>query len=262
MSQLHTETVTFVKHWNETLFSFRTTRASHITFENGQYVTIGLEIDGRVIMRAYSIVSPNYDDELEFFSIKVQNGALTSHLQNIKEGDKILVNSRPTGTLVDGHLLPGKHLYLLSTGTGLAPFLSIIQDPDIYETYEKVILVHGVRFRSELAYQDFICKQLPKNEYFGNELAKKLIYYPSVTREVYHFNDEKRVGRITTLLTSGKLFLDINMPHARPQSDRFMICGNDAMLNDVMQILNQRGFKKADESQQGHYVIEQAFIEQ
>ena len=160
MRNLINATVTQVHHWNDTLFSFKTTRESSFRFESGQFVMIGLEVDGRPLMRAYSIASPNYDEELEFFSIKVPDGALTSRLQNIEPGDQVMINVRPTGTLVPGFLLPGKHLYLLSTGTGLAPFMSIIRDPFIYESFEKIILVHGTRWRSELAYQDEIEHQL------------------------------------------------------------------------------------------------------
>ena len=167
MRNLISATVTAVHHWNDTLFSSKTTRVTSFTFENGQFVMIGLEVEGKPLMRAYSIASANYEDELEFFSIKVPDGALTSRLQNIQPGDDIMLNARPTGTLVPGYLLPGKHLYLLSTGTGLAPFMSVIRDPFIYERYEKIILVHGTRWKSELAYQDEIENQLPQNPYFS-----------------------------------------------------------------------------------------------
>ena len=240
MRNLINATVTQVHHWNDTLFSFKTTRESSFRFESGQFVMIGLEVDGRPLMRAYSIASPNYDEELEFFSIKVPDGALTSRLQNIEPGDQVMINVRPTGTLVPGFLLPGKHLYLLSTGTGLAPFMSIIRDPFIYESFEKIILVHGTRWRSELAYQDEIEHQLPNNPYFGDEVREKLIYYPTVTRESY----EKK-----------------GMPELDTENDRFMLCGNDNMLQDLMSMLDDKGFSKANSRRQGHYVIEQAFIE-
>ena len=254
-------TVTHVHHWNDTLFSFRTTREPSLTFENGQFVMIGLEVNNKPLLRAYSIASPNYADELEFFSIKVPDGALTSRLQKVKVGDQILVTSRPTGTLVPGHLIPGKNLYLLATGTGLAPFISIIQDPEIYEQFEKIILVHGTRWISELTYQELICESLPNNEYFGDLVKQKLLYYPSVTRELYHFNNEKRCGRITHLLLANKITQDLDLPSLNPETDRFMLCGNDGMLQDTMKILNDRGFNKATSRSQGHYVIEQAFIE-
>ena len=229
---------------------------------------IGLEVEGKPLLRAYSIASANYDEELEFFSIKVPDGALTSRLQHIKPGEELMISTRPTGTLVAGHLLPGQNLYLLSTGTGLAPFMSIIRDPDIYEKFDKVILVHGTRTVSELAYQHEIEQVIPNNPYFGDLVKDKLVYYPTVTRESYEYNSLNRVdgltrhqGRITDLLISNKLINDLQMEALSPGKDRFMLCGNDAMLKDLMEILNDMGFAKANSRSQGHYVIEQAFIE-
>ncbi|OIN03229.1 ferredoxin--NADP(+) reductase [Idiomarina sp. MD25a] len=253
------EKVTQVRHWNDTLFSFKTTRQRSFTFENGQFVMIGLEVDDKPLLRAYSIASANYEDELEFFSIKVPDGALTSRLQHIEVGDEVIMSTRPTGTLVPGHLLPGKRLYLLSTGTGLAPFMSVIKDPDIYEQYEQVVLVHGVRYVSELAYQKEIGEDLPNNEFFGDWVKEKLRYYPTVTREP--FRDEDHQKRITELLESNILTHKLGLPDIDPEHDRFMLCGNDAMLQDLMAILNERGFSKATSRKQGSYVIEQAFIE-
>lgn len=261
MRNIVSATVTAVHHWNDTLFSFKTTREPSFRFESGQFVMIGLEVDGRPLMRAYSIASPHYDEELEFFSIKVPDGALTSRLQNINVGDPIMLTVRPAGTLVPGYLIPGKHLYLLSTGTGLAPFMSIIRDPFIYDSFDKIILVHGTRWRSELAYQHEIEQVLPDNPYFGEEVRAKLIYYPTVTREDYIRNGVPHQGRITDLLDSGKLLQDIGMPALNPEHDRFMLCGNDAMLQQLMGMLDQRGFVKANSRTMGHYVIEQAFIE-
>ncbi|MCD1598957.1 ferredoxin--NADP reductase [Rheinheimera aquimaris] len=261
MRNIVSATVTAVHHWNDTLFSFKTTREPSFRFESGQFVMIGLEVDGRPLMRAYSIASPHYDEELEFFSIKVPNGALTSRLQNINVGDPVMLTVRPAGTLVPGYLIPGKHLYLLSTGTGLAPFMSIIRDPFIYDSFDKIILVHGTRWRSELAYQNEIEQVLPDNPYFGEEVRAKLIYYPTVTREEYVRNGVPHQGRITELLDSGKLLQDIGMPALNPEHDRFMLCGNDAMLQQLMAMLDQRGFVKANSRTMGHYVIEQAFIE-
>ena len=261
MRNIVSATVTAVHHWNDTLFSFKTTREPSFRFESGQFVMIGLEVDGRPLMRAYSIASPHYDEELEFFSIKVPDGALTSRLQNINVGDSIMLTVRPAGTLVPGYLIPGKHLYLLSTGTGLAPFMSIIRDPFIYDSFDKIILVHGTRWRSELAYQHEIEQVLPDNPYFGEEVRAKLIYYPTVTREDYIRNGVPHEGRITDLLDSGKLLQDIGMPALNPEHDRFMLCGNDAMLQQLMDMLDQRGFVKANSRTMGHYVIEQAFIE-
>lgn len=243
-------------HWNDTLFSFKTTRKQSFRFENGQFVMLGLEVNGKPLMRAYSIVSANYQDELEFFSIKVADGPLTSRLQKIQAGDSVLLSTKPTGTLTLKNLLPGKHLYLLGTGTGLAPFLSLIRDPDIYEQYEKIVLFHGVREISELAYQDFIEKQLPNDEFLGEFVRDKLIYYPSVTREPYRHN-----GRVTELMTCGKLFLDIDMPLPTVKDDRFMLCGSPGMLKDMCKILEDRSFKEARQGYQAEYVIERAFVE-
>lgn len=259
MRSIIAEKVTQVRHWNDTLFSFRTTRQPSFTFENGQFVMMGLQLEEKPLLRAYSIASANHEEELEFFSIKVPDGALTSRLQHIQVGDEVMLSTRPTGTLVPGHLLPGKHLYLLSTGTGLAPFMSVIKDPDIYEQYDKVILVHGVRWVSELAYQQEIGDELPNNEYFGDWVREKLIYYPTVTREP--FRDEAHQKRITDLLETGTLTETIGLPEIDPERDRFMLCGNNDMLQDLMTILDERGFTKATSRRQGDYVIEQAFIE-
>jgi len=183
MGQLITETVTDVHHWNETLFSFKTTRGAGFRFKNGHFVMVGLEHESKPLMRAYSIASANHEDHLEFFSIKVENGPLTSKLQHLKIGDEILIGKKPTGTLITDRMLPGKNLYLIGTGTGLAPFMSIIKDPEIYDQFDKVILVHGVRYVSELAYSDYIKNELPEHEYLGDLLKEKLVYYPLVTRE-------------------------------------------------------------------------------
>lgn len=257
MSTLATEKVLSVHHWNDTLFSFKTTRDPGLRFENGQFVMIGLQVDGKPIMRAYSIASPNYEEHLEFFSIKVPNGPLTSRLQHLEVGQDVLVSRKPTGTLVLDDLKPGKHLYLFSTGTGLAPFMSVIQDPEAYERYEKIVLIHGVRYVSELAYEDFITRALPQNEFFGEEVRSKLIYYPTVTREPY-----RNQGRLTDLIESGKLFDDIGLPPLDPAVDRGMICGSPQMLEDTSALLDRRGFKVSPRiGEPGDYVIERAFVE-
>ncbi len=257
MAAVAPEKVLSVRHWNESLFSFTTTRSDALRFENGQFVMIGLEINGRPLLRAYSIASANYEEELEFFSIKVPNGPLTSHLQNLKVGDEILVGKKPTGSLLVDDLKPGKHLYYLSTGTGLAPFLSLIRDPSVYEKFEKVVLFHGVRTVSELAYMDYITNELPNNEFFGDLVREKLIYYPSVTREPF-----RNQGRLTDLVESGKLFEDIGLPPFNPETDRAMLCGSPEMLTSTCELLDARGFKISPRiGEQGDYVIERAFVE-
>ncbi|KZE33594.1 ferredoxin--NADP+ reductase [Crenobacter luteus] len=257
MSNLSTETVLSVHHWNDTLFSFKTTRNDGLRFENGQFVMIGLEVNGKPLMRAYSVASPNYEEHLEFFSIKVQNGPLTSRLQHLKPGDPIMISRKPTGTLVLHDLNPGKHLYLLSTGTGLAPFMSVIQDPETYERFDKVVLIHGVRWTSELAYADFITNELPNNEFFGEAVREKLIYYPTVTREPF-----RNQGRLTDLIVNGKLAADIGLPQMNPETDRAMLCGSPAMLDDTCKILDELGFKVSPRiGEPGDYVIERAFVE-
>lgn len=256
MAKVITEQVTSIHHWNDTLFSFKTSRNPSLRFENGHFVMMGLEIEGKPLMRAYSIASANYDQELEFFSIKVPDGPLTSRLQNIQVGDSVLVSTKPTGTLIADHLLSGKHLYLISTGTGLAPFMSIIRDPEVYERFDKIILTHGVRTVSELAYQNTILEQLPNDEYLGETIQEKLIYYPTVTREPY-----RNQGRITDLLESGQLPRAIGLPDINPDNDRFMVCGSPAMLKDTCDWLDQQGFSESRHGHQAHYVIERAFVE-
>lgn len=257
MSNLYVERVLNVHHWNDTLFSFKTTRNPGLRFESGQFVMIGLEVDGKPLMRAYSIASPSWEENLEFFSIKVPNGPLTSRLQHLKEGDELRVSRKPTGTLVVHDLLPGKHLYLLSTGTGLAPFMSVIQDPHTYERFDKVVLVHGVRWVSEVAYEQFITEELPNNEFFGEQVREKLIYYPTVTREPF-----RNQGRLTDLMRSGKLFADIGLPAINPQTDRAMLCGSPSMLEETSQVLDEFGLKVSPRmGQPGDYLIERAFVE-
>ena len=257
MSKYSTEKVLSVHHWNDTLFSFKTTRQQGLRFENGQFVMIGIEVEGRPLTRAYSVASPNYEEHLEFFSIKVPNGPLTSRLQHLKVGDDLLVSRKPTGTLVIHDLRPGKNLYLLSTGTGLAPYMSLIQDIEMYERFEKIILVHGVRTVNELAYADFIENELPNNEFFGEEVKNKLIYYPTVTRE-----DFRNQGRLTNLIKSGKLFTDIGLPPINPKEDRAMICGSAEMLKETEELLDSLGLEVSPRiGQPGDYVIEHAFVE-
>jgi len=245
MAAIGTEKVLTVHHWNETVFSFTTTRDQSLRFENGHFIMLGLHIDGKPLMRAYSIASA-----------KVADGPLTSRLQNIKPGDEILVSRKPTGTLLLHDLKPGKRLYLLSSGTGLAPFMSLIKDPAVYERFEKVILVHGVRYRSELAYRDFIEWELTHHEYLGEQVRSQLVYFPTVTRQRFRYQ-----GRVTSLIESGRLFEDIGMPPLDPAHDRVMICGSPAMLADLSALLDARGFHISPHvGEPGDYVIERSFV--
>jgi ferredoxin--NADP+ reductase len=256
MSNFNEEQVLSVHHWTDRLFSFTTTRSQTLRFSNGHFTMIGLMVDGKPLLRAYSIASANYEDHLEFLSIKVEAGPLTSRLQHIKVGDTIIVGRKPTGTLLSDYLLPGRRLYMLSTGTGLAPFMSIVRDPDIYDKFDELVLVHGVRQVDELAYHDLLAEHLPKHEFLGDVVASKLRYYPTVTREPY-----KNMGRVTELIESGKLFEDLGVPPFDPAVDRVMICGSAEMLRDLKNILEERGFKEGNTTSPGDFVIERAFAE-
>lgn len=258
MSAFNEETVLTVHHWTDRLFSFTTTRDQALRFSNGHFTMIGLKGEnGKPLLRAYSIVSANYEENLEFLSIKVPDGPLTSKLQHIKPGDKIIVGRKPTGTLLIDYLLPGKHLYLLGSGTGLAPFISIVRDPETYERFEKVIIVHGVREVAELAYHDHLAVDLPKHEFLGEFASQQLLYYPTVTRESY-----RNMGRITDLIQTGKLQADLGLPPLNPEDDRIMLCGSPALLKDMKQMLELRKFKEGSTTTPGDYVIERAFVEQ
>jgi ferredoxin--NADP+ reductase len=257
MSAFIEEKVLSVHHWTERLFSFTTTRDQALRFSNGHFTMIGLMVNQKPLLRAYSIVSPNYEEHLEFLSIKVEEGPLTSRLKNIQVGDSIIVGKKPTGTLLIDYLLPGKNLYLLSTGTGLAPFLSVIRDPETYEKFEKVILVHGVREVKELAYHDYLTKELPQHEFLGEMVSSQFVYYPTVTREDFH-----QMGRITDLIESNKLTNDIGFPELDSKNDRVMICGSNAMLKDLKVMLEKRHFKEGNTTIPGDFVIEKAFVDQ
>jgi ferredoxin/flavodoxin---NADP+ reductase len=257
MAAFNSETVTHVNHWNDTLFTFRTTRDPALRFASGHFVMIGLEVNGKPLMRAYSVASANYEEHLEFLSIKVQDGPLTSRLQHLKVGDKLLVSRKAVGTLVVDDLKPAMNLYLFGTGTGLAPFMSIIQDPYTYEKFDKVVLVHGVRYKSELAYHDFIKDDLPDHELLGDLVRDKLIYYPLVTREEF-----RNQGRLTDLIENGKMAEDIGLPPLNSATDRAMMCGSPSMLTDLCKILDARGFHiSPSQGEPGDYVIERAFVE-
>lgn len=256
MSQVNQQTVLSVHHWNDSLFSFKTTRDPGLRFRNGHFVMIGLEVEGRPLLRAFSFASANYDEHLEFYSIKVPDGPLTSRLRNIQPGDPILVGRKATGTLLLDHLQPGKRLYLLASGTGLAPFMSLIRDPEIYERFEHVVVAHSVRLISDLGYREYIERELGQHELVGEQAQRQLIYYPTVTRERF-----RNQGRLTTLLDSGKLCADIDLPPLDPAHDRVMICGGPSLLGDLVRILDRRGFQEGGSETRGQYVIERAFVE-
>ena len=257
MSAFNEERVLSVHHWTDRLFTFTTTRDPALRFSNGHFTMLGLRVAGKPLLRAYSIASANYEEHLEFFSIKVDEGPLTSKLQHIQPGDSIIIGRKPTGTLVIDYLLPGRRLYMLATGTGLAPFLSIVRDPETYERFEQIILVHGVRQVDELAYHDLLLEHLPAHEFLGDMVTSKLRYYPTVTRESF-----RTMGRIPELIETGKLFADLDVPPLDPAADRVMICGSPGMLRDLKQMLSVRGFKEGNTSKPGDFVIERAFAEQ
>ncbi len=257
MAAYQSEKILSVHHWNDTLFSFTTTRNRGLRFRNGHFLMIGLQVEGKPLARAYSVASPNHEEHLEFLSIKVPDGPLTSRLQKVQVGDEILIGEKSVGTLVIDDLKPGKHLYLFSTGTGMAPFMSIVRDPETYEKFEKVVLIHGVRLVSELAYGDYLKNELPKDEFLGEMVSKQLIYYPTVTREAF-----KHTGRLTTAIESGQLFSDIGLPPLDPAVDRAMICGSPAMLKETCELLDSRGFQVSPSlGVMGDYVFERAFVE-
>ena len=250
------ETVLSVHHWTDRLFSFRTTRDPGFRFQAGQFAMIGLAVEGRPLLRAYSMASAPWQEELEFLSIKVQDGPLTSRLQHLKEGDTLLVGRKATGTLLLDNLLPGRTLWFLSTGTGLAPFLSLIREPEAYDRFDRIVLCHTVREVAELACREMIEAELPEHEFLGEMVREKLVYYPSVTREPF-----RHQGRITDLIANGRLFSDLGLPPMSPEHDRVMLCGSPEMLADVKVLLEGRGFAEGSQHAAGHYVIEKAFVE-
>ena len=249
------EKVTSINHWTDKTFSFKTTRNISFRFKNGEFAMIGLEIDGKPLLRAYSVVSPNHEDHLEFLSIKVPNGPLTSKLQHIKLGDEIIVNSKPTGTLVCDYLLPGRNLFLFSTGTGLAPFMSIVRDPETYEKFEKIILTHTVRTVNELAYMDLL-NNLNQDEIYSEITKNNFIYFNTVTREKW-----EREGRITDWILKKKLWEIVGTDKFDPDLDRVMICGSESMTFDLKKIFEDLGSKEGSTKVQGGFVIEKAFAE-
>ncbi len=252
---VYAETVLSVTHYTDRLFRFRMTRPDGFRFRSGEFAMIGLMVEGKPIYRAYSIASPAWDEELEFFSIKVPDGPLTQHLQKIKPGDQVLMRKKPTGTLVLDALTPGKRLYMFSTGTGIAPFASLIRDPETYEKFEEVILTHTCRDVAELKYGFDLVEEIRSNELLSEIVGDKLKHYATVTREDYPFK-----GRITDLMASGKLFADLGVPPLDPAIDRGMICGSTAMLKDTKDLLEKAGLTEGANNKPAEFVIERAFV--
>ena len=250
------ETVLSVHHWTDTLFSFTCTRDPSFRFKSGQFTMIGLRVDGKPLLRAYSMVSAFWDDVLEFLSIKVPDGPLTSRLQHIETGDTVLIGRKPTGTLLVDHLRPGRNLYLLGTGTGLAPFMSLIKDPDTYAPFEHVVLAHGCRTAAELAYREEIEESLPKHELLGEIVREKLRYYTTVTREAHEHR-----GRVTDLLFSGTLASELGLPPVSRAEDRIMLCGSPGLLSDFGAYFQREGWVEGSSNEPGEFVIEKAFVE-
>jgi len=246
--------VTDVEHFTDELFRFRTARPASLRFRPGEFLMIGLDGDTKPVLRAYSVASPSWDEELEFYSIKVEGGALTSRLRHIQPGDRVLVGRKPTGTLVTDALKPGKRLYMLSTGTGAAPFASLIREPDTYDRFDEVIFTHTCRTAPELTYSKGVVDALETDPLVGEAAAGRLVYFDSVTRE-----DGPRTGRITTLIETGALFDQINRPALNPETDRVMICGSMAMLNELKTMLEARGFEEGSNAKPGDFVVEKAF---
>ncbi len=250
------EDVLAVRHWTDELFSFRLSRPAAFRFRSGEFVMLGLMVDGKPLLRAYSIASPAWDDGLDFFSIKVQDGPLTSRLQHLKPGDRVLLGKKPTGTLVLDALLPGKRLYLLSTGTGIAPFASLIREPEAYEKFDQIILTHTCRNVADLAYGAELVDALVEDPLIGEMVGPKLTYYASTTRE-----DFVHTGRITSLIESGQLFKDLDVPAFDPAVDRVMICGSMGMLQDTKKLVESHGFREGSNANPGDFVVEKAFAD-
>ncbi|MCQ2002642.1 ferredoxin--NADP reductase [Rhizobium sp. NRK18] len=253
---VYAETVTLVQHYTDRLFRFRTTRPAAFRFRSGEFVMIGLPNAEKPVYRAYSIASPAWDEELEFFSIKVPDGPLTEHLQKIQPGDTILLRKKATGTLVNDALLPGKRLYMFSTGTGIAPFASLVRDPETYEKFEQVILTHTCRDVAELKYGQDLVQETLNDPLVGEFASGKLIHYPTVTREAF-----THTGRITDLMRSGKLYSDLGVPPLDPEVDRGMICGSMAMLKETKEILEACGLVEGANNAPGSFVVERAFVD-
>ncbi len=248
------ETLLAVRHWTPELFSFRLSRPASFRFRSGEFVMLGLPADGKPLLRAYSLASPAWDDGLDFYSIKVPDGPLTSRLQHLREGDMVLLGKKPTGTLVLDALLPGKRLYMLSTGTGLAPFASLMREPETYEKFDEVILAHTCRNEADLAYGRELAAALGDDPLVGDAAPGKLRYYATTTREV-----SPRTGRITALIESGKFFADLGLPAFDPSTDRVMICGSMEMIADTRRLAEAAGLSEGSNHAPGAYVVEKAF---
>jgi len=248
--------VTLVRHWTDHLFSFRVTRPQSLRFRSGEFVMIGLLDDrGKPLLRAYSIASPSWDEELEFYSIKVPDGPLTSRLQHIQPGDQIILRPKPVGTLVLDALLPGERLWFLATGTGIAPFASLMRDPETYEKYQQVVMMHTCRTVAELEYGRQLVESLKDDPLIGEFVGDKLKYYPTTTREEFH-----HMGRITDTLASGRVFADLGLAPMDPATDRAMVCGSLAFNIDVKAVLEGFGLREGANSEPQEYVVEKAFV--
>lgn len=254
-ANVHAERVVSVTHYTDSLFSFRITRPQTFRFRSGEFVMIGLPNAEKPIYRAYSVASPSWDDELEFYSIKVQDGPLTQHLQKIEQGDIVLLRPKPTGTLVHDALLPGKRLFLIATGTGIAPFASLVRDPETYEKFEQVILTNTCRDVADLAYGDDLFSAATADPLIGEIAGGRLTYYASTTRQ-----DSRRMGRITSLISNGKLFTDLGVPPLDPATDRVMICGSMHMIRDVKELVEERGLTEGSNAAPAEFVVERAFV--
>lgn len=255
-SGFNRERVLDIQHFTDHLFAFRTTRSQSFRFQSGQFTMIGLETDGRPLLRAYSMAGAVYDDALEFFSIKVADGPLTSKLQHIAPGDEILIGTKPTGTLVVSNLQPGPRLFLLATGTGFAPFASILRDPETYERFETIVAVEGCRDVAELGYATQVVDTVRTHEFLGELAAGKLLYYPTVTRETY-----RHQGRIPELIENGKLCADLSIAPFDLATDRVMLCGNPQMLADLRKLFSSRGYIEGSSGKPGDFIVEKAFVE-
>lgn len=253
--KMYAVAVSDVQHHSERVFTLHTTRPDAFRFESGEFTMLGLDTGEKVVQRAYSMINSKYDEELGFLSIKVPDGEFTSRLQHVQVGDELLIGKKPTGTLTIDAVAPGRVLYLFSTGTGIAPFLSLIQDPDLYPRYEKIVLNHTCRFKADLVFDRWLRQELPEHPLVGEEAQRQLLYFPTVTREDY-----ERRGRVTEYLRDGRLQQEFGLPAIDAEHDRAMICGSPAMLEEISATVEELGFKSGDRGIAGDYAIEKAFV--